>query len=212
MPLSSFWRPSGVTYRSASDPIVFIKYVNGRDTATNELWSDVLDGLCHNVHPKEQVDIPPINVGEFITNFLTVDKRRIQIIGQESVNGSVQFSGFTEAYGSSLLFNSNSAIPVEDIGWGGTARNNTSYPATFSWGKNINSSPDNSLRSPVLSHVAMSRNRNNFLHHRRIECLWCLYSRNAGFHTQFIVCNNAWFLSRNQNRELMSDSENLLAQ
>ena len=69
------------------------------------MWYHGLDGLCHNVHPTEQVDIPPINVGEFITNFLTADERRIQIIGQESVNGSVQFYGFTEVYGSSLLFN-----------------------------------------------------------------------------------------------------------
>ena len=116
--MGSIWRPSDDTDSRYSYPIVFIQYVNGLEPMANKLWSHGLDNLCHDVHPKVQVHIPPGTDGEFITEYLTTNERRIRIIGQSSVNGRMKFTGFPEGWDIILTYISNAAIPDTNIGWG----------------------------------------------------------------------------------------------
>ena len=62
-------------------PSVLIQCFNGRDTMVHELWSHVLDGISHDVHPTAWVEIPTGNVGEFVTEYQTTGGWRNRIIG-----------------------------------------------------------------------------------------------------------------------------------
>ena len=108
--MGSICRPSDLTGSRDPDPRVFIKCVNCKDPMANELWYHGLYGLSSDSHPTAQVEITPANDGEFITDYLTTDGRRIRIIGQYSVNGSVQFTDFPEVWGIILLYMSNATI------------------------------------------------------------------------------------------------------
>ena len=64
------------------DPSVFFQCVNGQDPMANDFWSHGLDSLCSDAQPTAQVLIPPRTEGEFITDYLTTNRRRIRIFGQ----------------------------------------------------------------------------------------------------------------------------------
>ena len=82
----------------------------------HELWYHGLDGLSCDVHYTARIEIPTGSVREFITEYLTPYGRQNRIIGQCYVNGSVQFTGFTEIWGSRLTYIYNAAIPDATIG------------------------------------------------------------------------------------------------
>ena len=74
--------------------------------------------------------------------------------------------------------------------------------------RTINSSTADSLRSPVCSHVVLSCNRGDFLHRRRLLCLWSLYNPSTDSQLRLIVCANTRFRRRIQHRDfLMSDPD-----
>ena len=92
--------------------------------------------------------------------YLATNGRRIIIIGQYSVNGSVQLTGFPEVWGSSLPYISNSSIPDTNRGldWTGTANNSNISTATEISCITIHAIPANYMRIPVFSRVVRSRN------------------------------------------------------
>ena len=47
----------------------------------------------HEVHPKERVDVGSRFVGAFVNNYLTPSRRRIPMLGVNSIDGSVQWLG-----------------------------------------------------------------------------------------------------------------------
>ena len=49
--------------------------------------------MSHKVHSTAQIEVADGTVGEFVTDYLDENVRRIQIIEQLSVNDSVQFWG-----------------------------------------------------------------------------------------------------------------------
>ena len=55
---------------------------------------------------------------EFVMEYLTTNGRRILIIGQSYINGSVQFTGFPEVWGSSMPYIYNDIIPDTNRGSG----------------------------------------------------------------------------------------------
>ena len=118
-------------------------------------------------------------------DYFSTDGRRIRIIGQYYVNGSVQLNGVLEVWISSLLYISNATITDTNRGWGwtGTAINSTISTATVIWGTPINTSTANSPRIPVIYCVARSRNRDEFLQCRRLENLWRLYKLSDDEHS-----------------------------
>ena len=63
-----------------------------------------LAGLFCEVLPTALVDIATGTVGELVTEYMTADGRRNSIIVQAYVNGSVQFIGIPDVWGSSLRY------------------------------------------------------------------------------------------------------------
>ena len=90
--MGSIRRPSGYGSGGTKD-IKFIQYVDGRETQIHELWCLVLENITRKVYLAEQVEVGSETMGEFRTNYLTKNGRRILIIGNFSINGSVQFLG-----------------------------------------------------------------------------------------------------------------------
>ena len=50
-----------------------------------------MDEIIREVNPTSRVEVIAGTVGEFVTNYLAENGRIIQIIGQLSINDSVQF-------------------------------------------------------------------------------------------------------------------------
>ena len=118
-PIGSICRPSYGTGKWAPYPIVFIQCINLREPMANELWSHGLDGLSRDFQPTSRVDILPGTDREFITKYFTNDRRHIRIIDKSSVNGSVQFTGIPEGWGSSsdiMTYIPNTTITVQTEG------------------------------------------------------------------------------------------------
>ena len=95
VPMGDIHSPS-VYGSKAPDVSIFIQCVSGREPVAHKLWSHGMDGLSLNIHPVAQVDIPTVNVGSFFTEYLNTDRRENRIIGESSVNGSVQFTEITK--------------------------------------------------------------------------------------------------------------------
>ena len=165
-PMGSIWNPSDVSGSGAPDTRVFIQCIKGREPMANELWYHGFDCLCRDVRPTARLDIPPGTFRSFITEYITADGTRIQTIGKNSVNGSVQFTGFREFWGSSFPYISNTFIPDTNRrwGWNGTDINSTSSTSSVIWGRTIDASPDYSLMSSDIYHVVQSHNHDKFLH------------------------------------------------
>ena len=90
--MGSIRRPSNTDIRVTKDT-AFIQCVDGKDPHIHEVWILGLDEIICEVHPTVQVEVPAVTVREFVTNYLAENGRRIQIIGQLSINNSVQFWG-----------------------------------------------------------------------------------------------------------------------
>ena len=208
-PMGIIWRHSDGTDSGAPDPRIFIQCVNGWYPISNELWSHGLDDLCRDVNTTVRVDILPGTDGLFITEYLNNDGRRIRIIGKYFVNGSVQFTGFPEDWGSNLPYISITYILDTNIGRGWKGTYSTSSTATIIWGITINTSTDNSPRSTLHSCVVYSRYCDDFLHYRHLEFLWRLYNPSDEYNSRLNVRNNDRFRGKNQHRDfLMSDTNN----
>ena len=78
----------------ATEATAFIQCINGREPQINEWWCMGLEMIWREVHPTDHVDVPDVTVGEFVTDYLAKSGHQILIIGQLSVNDSVQFLGF----------------------------------------------------------------------------------------------------------------------
>ena len=59
----------------------------------HEVWSLGSNSVTSELHTKEQVDIGAGTVRQFLTDYLTKNGNRIVILGQISINGSVEFLG-----------------------------------------------------------------------------------------------------------------------
>ena len=73
----------------------FIHFINGWEPEIHQLWYYDIDGICHKVHTEAHVDIPDGTVGEFVTEYISKNGQRNHIIGELSINGSVQFIGIS---------------------------------------------------------------------------------------------------------------------
>ena len=97
----------------------FIRCVDGRDPQLHEMWCLSLDNVIRKIYPTAQIEVGAGTVGELTTNYLAENGRRILIIGQISINISVQFLGIPNFFSNSrLLFCENLQDPTVLIGWG----------------------------------------------------------------------------------------------
>ena len=72
----------------------FIRRVDVQDPQIHKLWCLGLDNITRKVHPTVLVEVVAGTVGEFMTNYLDENGRRIPIIGKISINNSVHFLAF----------------------------------------------------------------------------------------------------------------------
>ena len=97
----------------------FIQYVDGRQPHIHEVWSLGLDGIIYEVHPTAQEEFIAGTFREFLIDYLAENGRRIQIIGQLSINDSIQFLGvLDQSQGRGLPFPCNLQSSSEATGWG----------------------------------------------------------------------------------------------
>ena len=73
-----------------------------------EFWCRSIEGIFHEVHPTACIEIPARTIGAFITEYLSANGWHNRIIGEISINNSVQFFGLSEIWGSELLYVANS--------------------------------------------------------------------------------------------------------
>ena len=160
----------------------FIQCVDDQEPQIHELWCLVLDKIICEVHPTAQVEVTAGTVGEFETDYLAENGRRIQIIGQISVNDSVQFLGVpNQGGGSGLALICNLQAHVEATGWGSGNYSNQDWGGSIfdahsmtdvAWGASVNPRLAYFPRSPVNPRVSQSRVHNKFLCRRHQERLW----------------------------------------
>ena len=67
----------------------FIQCVDVQESQIHELWCLGLDNITREVHPTAQLEVVTGTVGEFVTNYVSENGRRNQIIGKLSVNDSI---------------------------------------------------------------------------------------------------------------------------
>ena len=126
-----------------------------------------------------QVEVGAGTVGEFTTNYLAENGRRIPIIGQLCINGSIQFLGIPDFFrGSGLSFIEKLKSPTDSTGWGHGDTSNKNWGVmpggayindTVSWGTNILAHPSYIYRSLVNPRNDVHRVRDDLLCHRRCE-------------------------------------------
>ena len=135
-----------------------------------ELWCHRIDKICRKVHPYARIEIPVGNVGEYVAEYFNENGRRNKTIVELSINGSVQFNGISEIWGSRSPFIPNPWDPKIFSWWASTGadssnRNPGSSNVTVSWGVSfansnvnlsvnwsgsINASPADSPQSPIF--------------------------------------------------------------
>ena len=118
---------------------------------------------------------------EFTTNYLVKNGFRVLIIGQLSINESVQFLGIPNfVRGSGLSLIENLQAPTDPTGCVHANTSNQKWVVipggpyimwSVAWGSTIPARLDSMPRSPVNLCAAARRVRDDFLHRRRRECM-----------------------------------------
>ena len=88
----------------APDLGAIIQCVNARETMIKELLCHGIDRLCCMVYPTAHIEIHDGNIGGFVTKHLSANGWRNRTVGELSINGSVQFIGLCEMWGSRLPY------------------------------------------------------------------------------------------------------------
>ena len=111
-----------------------------------------------------QVDVPAETIGEFVTYYFAENGRRIEIIGQLSANGSVQFLGLAgPTWGTGMLFIYNLKDPGDHTGsvsansynqnWG-VSMLDANRITNITCGDSVDTHPAYLPRSPINSRAA----------------------------------------------------------
>ena len=98
--------------------------MDGREPQIHEVWDFGSDGITREVHPTEQLDVGAGVVGELLSDDLTESRRRVPILGQISINGSVEYLGIPVFHTTGGTFwGANLLAPYFHCGDGGTSTN-----------------------------------------------------------------------------------------
>ena len=90
-----------------------------------DIWCLGSNGITREFHPTDQIDVGAGTVGQFTTNYLAENGRRIPVIGQVSINGSIKLSGIpANAWGCRLPFIENLQDTTVFSGWGDADNSN----------------------------------------------------------------------------------------
>ena len=157
------------------------------------------------------VEISAGTVGEFVTEYLSENGRCNQIIGELSINVSVQMFGLSQIFGRGLPYIVNLRAHIEATGrvrssnWdpgSGTPGSGVAtviwgvifYHSTVNWSVHwdgyVNASPADLLWSPICPRVSQIGIHEDFLHRRHQQRLWCQFNQ-----------GNNWVCQRRQDRD-----------
>ena len=106
-PIGDFRQPPDSGNR-APYPSTFIQCVDSTEPMIHGLWFHGINGLCREVHSTVRIEIPSGTIKKFIAEYLSANGWHNRIIGEISINNSVQFFGLSEIWGSELLYVANS--------------------------------------------------------------------------------------------------------
>ena len=121
-------------------------------------------------------------MGQFTANYLDENGRRIPIISQLSINGSVQLLGIPAfVRNSGLLFIENLQAPTVPSGWGDADTSNKNWGVipglsysiwSVTWDSTVPAHPDYMPRIPENPRTAARRVRDDFCLQRRRDIMW----------------------------------------
>ena len=102
-----------------TEVVEFIQCVDGQDAQMHKIWCIYSDGVTREVQLKAQIDIGVETFGHFLTQYFAQSVRRIPVISQISINGSVKLWGIPAyAWVCGLMFIENAKAPTLSNGWG----------------------------------------------------------------------------------------------
>ena len=95
----------------------------------HKIWSLSSNGVTREFHPIAQVYVSAGTMGQFSTNCLAENGRRIPILGQIPINGSVKFLGIFNFHRTSgPIFIENIRAPHDTPGWVHGGNSNQNWP------------------------------------------------------------------------------------
>ena len=121
---------SGIGYTEGPE---FFRCVDIRQPQMHEILCFDSDRITPAVHPTTKVDVGAGVVGQFSSNYLTENRRRIPILGQIPINGSVKLLVIPEFHRTSgPMYTENILDPYYTTGWGDGGTSNHKWPVF--WG------------------------------------------------------------------------------
>ena len=91
----------------------------------HEIWCFGYSVITHEVHPTAQVYVGAGFVGKFLSNYPDENRRRIPILGQISINGSVELLGIPNLLRTiGPMYTENILAPHDTKGWGDSSTSN----------------------------------------------------------------------------------------
>ena len=95
----------------------------------HKIWSLVSNDITCEFHPIAQVYVGGGTVGQFLTDYLSENGRRITILGQISINGSVKLLGIPDFnITSGPMFIENLQAPHSTTFWVDSGTSNQNWP------------------------------------------------------------------------------------
>ena len=118
--VAPIYQPPGSGVRGTKGP-GFVRFIYGWHIHMHEIWCLSSNGITREVHPTAQVDVGAGVVGQFLYDYLALNGHIIPIIGQISINGSVELLGIPNFF-SGPMFTENLLASHDTTGWvyGGT--------------------------------------------------------------------------------------------
>ena len=143
------------------------------------MWCLCPDGVICEVHPTAQIDVVAETVGQFLTQYFSVNGRRIPIIGQISINRIVKILCIpADTWGCEITFIENIQASTLTHGWGGANTSNKNWPVilggpysnvSVAWVSPTPAHNDYIPRSLDNPRAAALRAHDDFLCHRHCE-------------------------------------------
>ena len=155
----------------------FIRCVFGQDTQMHEVYCFGSDGITREFHPTARVDVDAGFVGQFSSHYLTKNWRRIPVLGQISINGSVVYLCIPDFHRTSgPMWYDNLLDPRASCGYGGTSNQNWGVQSrgyysnvAMAWSTTVPSCPYYMTWSLEIPRVAAHCVRDDFCRARRCK-------------------------------------------
>ena len=155
-PMGYIRRPLNTGSRSTKYT-AFIQCFDGQYPQIHVVWILGLDRIICKVHHTDRVEVITVTVKEFVTDYLAGNRRRIQIIGQISINCSIQFWGVpVQSWGRGFPFLCNLQATTEPTGWGSCHTSNQNCVGIMSSANSIASVAWGYYVDPCLAYLLRS--------------------------------------------------------